>query len=101
MKNKNVGYLISGIAIIMAALVLIFNYGVKDIIGATCSHGPSCSMYTTLAIQTWISLAIVGIILIIGLFFIPLFNFCTYPLSPLINSFTGFSGDRYNLDIWI
>jgi len=70
MKNKNVGFLILGIAAIMAILVYIFNKGVKDVIGATCSHGPSCSMYTSLSLQTWMSFAIILVIVLIGLFLI-------------------------------
>ena len=70
MKNKNVGYLISGIAIVILVIVGIFNYGLKKIVGTTCSHGPSCTMYDTIAIQTWISLAIAGLVLIIGIFLI-------------------------------
>lgn len=70
MKNKNVGYLIIGIGIVLAILVAVFNYGVRNIISATCSHGPSCSMYTSLSIQTWISLGVVAVIIIIGLFLI-------------------------------
>jgi hypothetical protein len=48
----------------------IFDYSVRNVISMTCSHGPSCSMYTSLSIQTWISLSIVGLIIIIGLFLI-------------------------------
>ena len=70
MKNKNVGFLVIGIAVIMAAVVLIFNQGMKEVIGATCTDGPDCSMYSTLSTQTGISLSIVGIILVIGLFLI-------------------------------
>ena len=70
MKNRNVGFLISGLAVIIAAIVLIFNNGMKAIVDATCSHGPTCSMYSTLSTQTWISLAIAGLILVIGLFLI-------------------------------
>jgi len=70
MKNRNVGFLILGIALIMATIVIIFNKAIKDIIGATCSHGASCTMYSGLTIQTWISLAVVGFLIIIGLFFI-------------------------------
>ncbi len=70
MKNKNVGFLILGIAVIVGAIVLIFNIGLKDIIGQSCTHGPSCSMYSTLAVQTWISISITALIFIIGLFFI-------------------------------
>jgi len=70
MKNRNVGFLISGLAVIIAVIVLIFNNGMKTIVNATCSHGPTCSMYSTLSTQTWISLSIAGLILVIGLFLI-------------------------------
>ena len=70
MKNRNVGFLISGIAIVIVIIVLIFNSGLKTIIGQTCTHGPSCSMYDTIAIQTNVSLAIAGLVLVIGLFLI-------------------------------
>jgi len=70
MKNKNVGYLIIGIAIVIGIIVLIFNIGLKNIVGQTCTHGPTCSMYDTISVQTWISLAIAGLVLIIGLFLI-------------------------------
>tara|TARA_Y100000310_G_scaffold319407_1_gene374635 strand:- start:1916 stop:2398 length:483 start_codon:yes stop_codon:yes gene_type:complete len=70
MKNKNVGMLVTGIAIVIGVIVLIFNVGLKNIVGQTCTHGPTCTMYDTIAIQTWISLAIAGLILVIGLFLI-------------------------------
>lgn len=67
MKNRNVGYLIIGIAIIITIIVILFNSLIKTNIGLTCSHGPTCEMYSSLKVQTWISLIIVGIIFIIGL----------------------------------
>jgi len=67
MENKTVGWIVSGIAIVMAIIVWIFNLALKRIVGDTCTHGDSCSMYDTIAVQTWISLAIVGVILIIGI----------------------------------
>ena len=70
MKNKNVGYLIVGIAVVIGIIVLIFNLGLKNIVGQTCSHGTSCTMYDTIAIQTYVSLAIAGLILVIGLFLV-------------------------------
>jgi len=66
-ENKQVGLLIIGLAIVMVIIVLIFNAALKNIVGQTCTHGPSCTMYDTIKTQTWISLSIVGIILIIGL----------------------------------
>lgn len=70
MKNRNVGFLILGIAVVMIAIVLILNSNLKSTLGQICTHGPSCSMYSTLSLQTWISLAIIGIIIAIGLFLI-------------------------------
>lgn len=67
MENKHVGILIIGIGIVMAAIVLMFNSVVKDAIGATCSHGPTCGMYAGANIQTWVSLSIVAIIIVIGI----------------------------------
>lgn len=66
MENKHVGFLIIGIGVVVGILVLIFNWTLNDLIGSTCTHGPECTMYDTVAIQTWISLSIVAIILIIG-----------------------------------
>jgi len=68
MENKKVGWIIIGISIVMALIVLTFNLGLKKIVEETCSHGPECSMFETIGIQTWTSVAIVLIILIIGLF---------------------------------
>ena len=66
MDNKNVGWIIVGISIVIGIVVLIFNLGLRDIIKQTCTHGDTCTMYNTVAIQTWISLSIALIILIIG-----------------------------------
>lgn len=67
MENKQVGWLIIGIALVMIIVVLIFNSALRNIVGETCSHGPSCTMYDTIKTQTWISLAIVAVVIIIGL----------------------------------
>ncbi|MBT3405065.1 hypothetical protein HN832_04035 [archaeon] len=67
MENKNVGWLIVGISGVMGAMVWIFNNLIKANLDISCSHGPTCGMYTNANIQTWISLSIVAVILIIGL----------------------------------
>jgi hypothetical protein len=69
-KNKNVGILIVGISIIVGIIVLIFNLGLKNIVRESCDHGSECSMFGTIGLQTYFGLAIAGIILVIGLFFI-------------------------------
>ena len=68
MENKNVGFLIIGIAVVIGIIVFIFNSAMTNIVGQTCSHGPSCTMYDTIRTQTWLSLSIIGIVLIIGFF---------------------------------
>lgn len=70
MHNKNVGYLIVGIAILILIIIIIFNQGMTSIVNDTCSHGSSCTMYTTIKTQTYLSLSIAGLVLVIGLFFI-------------------------------
>jgi uncharacterized membrane protein len=66
MENKNVGLLIVSIGVVMGIMVLMFDKVLKNAIGATCDMGPSCGMYSDVNIQTWMSLAIVTVILIIG-----------------------------------
>ncbi len=70
MENKNVGFLIVGISIMIGIIVLFFNSGMKDIVNKTCKHGSTCTMYDTISMQTNLSLAIAGLVLIIGLFLI-------------------------------
>jgi len=67
MENKHVGWLIVGISIAVGIIVLIFNNTLRKLVDATCSHGATCSMYNTISIQTWMSLSIVLIVLMIGL----------------------------------
>ena len=68
MENKKVGWLIVGIGLLALAISLIFNLTLRKITDATCTHGASCTMYDTMNFQLWLSIAIVGLILIIGLF---------------------------------
>ena len=70
MKNKNVGFLIMGISIIIGILIFLFNNAMTEIVNVSCTHGPSCSMYGTVKTQTYLSLAIAGLIFAIGLFFV-------------------------------
>ena len=70
MENKNVGYLIIGISLVLIGIIFIFNNALKEIVNASCSavgHGDSCPMYNTITQQTYLALAIVGVLIIIGL----------------------------------
>jgi hypothetical protein len=70
MRNKNVGFLIIGIALIMGFLVLLFNLALREIVTQSCGHGSSCPMYGTIVLQTYIGLILVAFVVIIGLFLI-------------------------------
>jgi len=70
MKNRNVGYLIAGISIVIVIIIIIFNSGMNQIVDETCSHGSECTMYDTIKTQTNLSFAIAGLVFIIGLFLI-------------------------------
>jgi len=70
MKNKNVGFLIVGISVLIVAIILLFNFGLKDIMDEGCDHGASCTMYDTIRIQTGLSLIIAGLVFLIGVFFV-------------------------------
>lgn len=70
MKNRNVGYLVVGISAVIVAIIILFNFGLTKIVDETCTHGPTCSMYTTISLQTWLSLIIAGLIFLIGVFLI-------------------------------
>lgn len=67
MKNKQVGMLIIGIAIVIGIVIFLFNSTITKLVNTSCSHGPSCSMYGDIRTQTYVSMAIIAVILIIGI----------------------------------
>ena len=69
MENKNVGYLIIGLSIVIIAIIFLFNTALKEVVSASCTMQghESCTMYDTISKQTYLSLSIVGILIIIGL----------------------------------
>jgi uncharacterized membrane protein len=69
MENKNVGWLVMGISVVVVVIIFIFNSALKDIVSASCglAHGSSCPMYDTITKQTYLALAIVGVLVAIGL----------------------------------
>ncbi len=73
MENKNVGWLIIGISALIVGIILLFNNAMKKIIdsGCTMMHDEGfCPAYATINQQTYLSLSIVGILVIIGIFLI-------------------------------
>lgn len=59
-----------GIAIILGIIIFIFNNSLTHIVDASCTHGTSCPMYGNITTQTYISLALVALIILIGIILI-------------------------------
>ncbi len=68
MENKNVGFLLIGISILIIGIIFLFSSTLKEISSNSCSmEKESCPMYQTIDKQTYLSLGIVGLLIIIGL----------------------------------
>ena len=70
MENKNVGWLIIGISILIILIIFIFNRTLTEFVGSSCTlaHGGDyCPMYDTINQQTYLALSIVGILIIVGI----------------------------------
>lgn len=70
MENRNVGWLIIGISALIVVIILLFNNAMKKIIDSGCGmfHDEGyCPAYGTINQQTYLSLAIVGVLVIIGI----------------------------------
>lgn len=69
MENKHFGWIMIGISALMVFIIFLFRNALEKIVAASCEelHGEFCPMYTTINQQTYLSLAIVSIIVIIGI----------------------------------
>ena len=70
MDNRNVGWLIIGLSFVIVGIIFIFNNALANIVNESCSmagHGDSCPMYDTITEQTYLALAIVAVLVVVGL----------------------------------
>ncbi len=67
MKNKYVGLLIIGMALIFLFIIMSFNNALAAIVDEYCTHGTSCPMQTTMFTQKVISYSLVALISIVGI----------------------------------
>ncbi len=70
MKNRHIGILILFFALVVFLIVLSFNSALESIVNETCTHGPSCPMYTTLGVQKTISYSLMSLFLLSGLYLV-------------------------------
>jgi len=70
MKNRIVGILVIGIAVLIGFIILSFNKALTKIVDISCEHGPDCPMYGTINFQTTISILFMVFVVLIGLYLI-------------------------------
>ena len=74
MENKYAGWFLLGVVVLLVIIILLFNSTLNEIVAGSCTlaHGDanSCPMYKTISRQTYLSLAIVGLLIIVSLFLI-------------------------------
>ena len=66
MRNRHVGLLILGMAVVFLFIVMSFNSALETIVRTSCTHGVSCPMEVTLKTQKAVSYSLIGILIIIG-----------------------------------
>ena len=67
MENKNVGWLILGISALIVAVIFLYKSALEQITASSCSMETAlCPMNKTIDQQTYLALAIVGVLVIIG-----------------------------------
>src|SRR3989344_930155 len=70
MENKNVGYLLIGVSLVLVVIILLFSNTLTSFVDQSCSaegHGEICPMYETISQQTFLSLGIVALLILVGL----------------------------------
>ncbi|MBL7206134.1 MAG: hypothetical protein ISS36_00875 [Candidatus Aenigmarchaeota archaeon] len=70
MKNRIVGFLIIGIAILIGFIIYSFNRAMVTIVSQSCSHGSTCPMWGSIDFQTNVSAVIMVFVVIIGIYLI-------------------------------
>ena len=70
MKNRIVGMIMIGVALLMGFIIFSFNRALESIISTACSHGTSCPMWGTINFQTNISVGIMSFVILVGVYLI-------------------------------
>lgn len=70
MENRFVGYMLVLISLLIGFIIYSFNSALTKIVNESCTHGPTCPMWGTIDFQTNISLGIMAIVALVGLYLI-------------------------------
>jgi uncharacterized membrane protein len=70
MENRIVGFIVLGTSGLMGLIIFLFNRTLTNITRAACTHGPECPMWQSISMQTNVSLILMSVILVIGLYLV-------------------------------
>ncbi len=70
MKNKQVGLIITSFSVILGVVIFFFNRALSEIVNTSCDHGASCPMWGSIRFHTNLTIALMVIVLLIGLYFV-------------------------------
>ena len=67
MENRNIGFLLIGISILIITIIFLYSSALKEISAGSCSMEEfSCPMNKSIDNQTYISLGVVALLMIVG-----------------------------------
>jgi uncharacterized membrane protein len=70
MKNRYVGYLIISLGAVIGIVTYMFNRALAEIVSTSCTHGPTCPMWSSINFQTNVSLVLMLVIIGIGVYLV-------------------------------
>ncbi len=72
MENRNVGFMIIGIAVLLIVIIFLYDNALKEIVKDNCGdpHSLVCPMNKTIDQQTYLALGIVGFLVIVAIILI-------------------------------
>lgn len=70
MKNRIVGLIMIGVAVLLGFIIYSFNRALSNIVINACGHGSSCPMWGTINFQTNMGVGIMIFVILIGFYLI-------------------------------
>ncbi|MDP2906564.1 MAG: MarR family transcriptional regulator [Nanoarchaeota archaeon] len=70
MRNRIVGIMVIGIALLIGFIIFSFNRALTSIVNETCTHGETCAMWGTIDFQTNIGIGIMAFIILVGIYLV-------------------------------
>ncbi|MFN3909701.1 MAG: hypothetical protein ACK4J0_00510, partial [Candidatus Anstonellaceae archaeon] len=70
MNNRTTGLLLFSVAVIIGVIIFLFNRALTEIVNTSCSHGPSCPMWSSIDFHTNLSLLLLAIVFVLSIYLI-------------------------------